>query len=98
MIPLEMAKTFEFPPEYATDNVCEGKDGLSETKVPTFYIDRIHMVMPSGRLACQCDLNPKTARAWFSVDAPVDFRHLLCPMSMDYLRRQAWNIINPTNT
>jgi len=94
MISSENVVAFEFPADKQFDCVTEGYEGKNKEGAETIYINKIHIVTPSGRLTCSCPIDPKKVHIFFRVDAPVDFRHLYCDESMNYLRREAWKIIN----
>ena len=94
MIPAENVTAFEFPSNRQFDCITEGYEGKNKEGKDTIYINKIHLVTPAGRLTCTCPVDLKKVHVFFRVDAPLDFRHLYCDESMNYLRREAWKIIN----
>ena len=85
---LEDLKGFIFPEGYALDLVTEGTEKVDKETGSTIYINRMHAVAETGKVMCNCKLDPRSVFVFVSVSVPPDFGGLWCSDSQIYMRNE----------
>jgi len=70
------------------DLITEGEERKDEQGKNTIYVRRVHLVTPSGKVCCKCELDPKKVFIFWRVNVPEDFADLWCDESEATMRKE----------
>lgn len=75
---------YTLPKSYCHDIVAQGYV-KTEKGVSTNMLQTLHVVKPSGRLCCDCEIDPGKVFYYGDVRTPSEWAHLYCPESEQYM-------------